>query len=364
MIYLTCGTPGSGKTLHTISTVEQRRIKENRKVFYNGIDGLSLEWEQLDDATQWDTLPVGSIIVIDECQRLLPIRKQSAQVPPHVSAFETHRHKGYDIYLITQSPQLLDMHVRKLVGEYKFVDRPYNQDYAVVWKFRHVCDWKNTTERAAAEQIRWKYPKEAFNWYKSAEVHTHKKRFPKFLLWFPALFFLIAFCGYALYSVFNKYKEAKNEAPQAQLQSNSMATATFNSLGNQAYFSGIQAPEENKLLSTAEYLAMRVPRLPELPYSAPVYDQLAQPTNFPKVSACVVGKDDCQCWTQQATRLHIDKQFCVYFVENGYFDPFLAPSEPPQQKPTHPDTPETLTARSTAPVPQPQSPFASPQHPL
>jgi hypothetical protein len=305
-------------------------------------------WEKLDDATKWDELPAGSIIVIDECQRIFPIRKQSAQVPPHVSAFETHRHKGYDIYLITQSPQLLDMHVRKLVGEYKFVDRPYNQSYAVIWKFRHVCDWKNTIERQAAEKTRWQYPKEVFNWYKSAEVHTHKKRFPKMLLWFPAITGLLLLCGYLLYSVFDGYINPKDKGVNNELSANRLATAPNHSMGHQAYFSGIQAPQQNTTLTTAEYLAQWVPRLPDLPWSAPVYDQLAKPAIIPKVSACISGRGKCECWTQQSTKITVSQQFCDYYVQNGYFDPFLAHSEPPQQNPTYPSTSETLTARSTA----------------
>jgi hypothetical protein len=348
-IYLTCGVPGAGKTLHTICTVEERCKKENREVYYSGIEGLTLDWISLPDPSKWNELPKGAIIVIDEAQRVFPLRKQGAQVPEFISPLETHRHKGYDIYLITQSPQLIDIHVRKLVGDYKFLDRPYNQSYTVVWRFRHVCDWKSTTEQATAEKARWTYPKEAFKWYKSAEVHTHKKRLPRFLIWIPALILILSLCGYALISVFSKYADKKETVKNEQ--TNSVPAGQFLPQSGTAYFSGIQAmePKTREILTTVEYVSMWVPRLPEMPFSAPVYDEIAKPTTFPKVASCILGRNTCECFTQQATRiLQMDKRFCIHFVENGQFDPFVQEAQHTEQPP--PSAPPQLPIDQRNPI--------------
>ena len=76
-----------------------------------------------------------------------------------------------------------------------------------------------------------------------------------------------------------------------------------------------------KALSLDEYLAARVPRIPDVPSSAPIYDELTKPQSYPRLS-CVMSSDEgyidrnakryrvvrtqekafiCECFTQQGS---------------------------------------------------------------
>jgi hypothetical protein len=102
MINLSTGLPGAGKTLFTIAFVKELADKEKRPVFYSGITDLALDWQEI-DAEKWMDAPDGALIVIDECQRIFRPRGSAAKVPEYVSALETHRHKGLDLFLISEA---------------------------------------------------------------------------------------------------------------------------------------------------------------------------------------------------------------------------------------------------------------------
>lgn len=83
MIELITGQPGAGKTLFALTRIEERARKEGRPVFYSGIKDLALPWTEI-DPEKWTECPPGSIIVIDECQRVLRPRMHGAKVPAYV----------------------------------------------------------------------------------------------------------------------------------------------------------------------------------------------------------------------------------------------------------------------------------------
>jgi KaiC/GvpD/RAD55 family RecA-like ATPase len=69
MIYIHTGQPGAGKTLFTLDTVRKRAKRENRPVFYHGIELQKPElfegWQLLEDPKRWMDCPDGAIIVHD-----------------------------------------------------------------------------------------------------------------------------------------------------------------------------------------------------------------------------------------------------------------------------------------------------------
>jgi Zonula occludens toxin len=173
-IWLTTGLPGHGKTLRTTLEVEERRVREGRRVYYYGIPELALDWFPLDEPEKWYKVPDGSIVVIDECQRVFPCRPAGSAVPEHVSQFETHRHKGLDVVLITQHPNLIDSHVRRLIERHQHVYRPFGLSYAVIMEWPVATDPQKSGAEKLAQKTRWKLDSSGFKNYKSATVHTIK----------------------------------------------------------------------------------------------------------------------------------------------------------------------------------------------
>jgi len=94
MIYLITGLPGAGKTLFTVADVMGMAEKENRQVYYSGITDCKVPgWIELEKGEDWYKCPVGSIIIIDECQRVFRPRSAGSNVPEYVSKFETGNHR-------------------------------------------------------------------------------------------------------------------------------------------------------------------------------------------------------------------------------------------------------------------------------
>ncbi len=187
MITLITGVPGSGKSLLAVEVlVANWKSEKMRPAFANigGLDHDKLRTFTLDEPHAWYELPEGSIIVIDECQKHFPVRASGSAVPDWVARFETHRHKGFDIFLITQHPSLMDKHLRKLVGLHQHCYRPFGMDRRTVFEWNTVNeDPEPNQSESNALKKRKPFDKTLYTFYKSAEIHTHKKRLP----WKPIL---------------------------------------------------------------------------------------------------------------------------------------------------------------------------------
>lgn len=317
MITLITGVPGSGKTLYTIWYVKNEIEKENkdkephmqRKIYQNGVNGLTLDWEVLEDAKQWMDCPVGSVIVIDECQTVFRPRGAGTNVPSYIAALETHRHRGIDLYLITQHPMLVDQNIRRLVGRHIHVVRKFGMPRAVVheWGSTHEITQRNLSQ---AQQRQFPYPKEVFSYYKSAELHTHKAKIP-FKVWFllvsPLLIAALVWFAWAKMSAVGD-TVAKPANP-------SLSSASSSAQQTQ------QARPGSGLTAEAYILAM-TPRLPGMPWTAPAYDEVTQPAEAPYPVACIDGVKGCRCYDQQQARIAVTETFCRDYLERGMFVPW------------------------------------------
>lgn len=320
MIYLITGVPGSGKTLYALNFVRSLADKESRPVYYSGIRDLTLSWNPLDGegadtsgAESWYTLPPSSVVVIDECQRVFRPRGQGSAVPRCVSELETHRHKGIDIVLITQHPMLLDTNVRRLVGSHFHVQRTFGMQRATVHEFQGL---REQPDKSRSDSIRhdFRYPVEAFAWYKSAEVHTHKRRIPTRVYFLVILPLILAVLGYLLYSKVSGY--ATGAAVKDRIDSISPVGQ-----GGHGVQSGQGVSSSGRTLSTRDYVDQHQPRVSGLAYTAPIYDRVtAQVVRAPYPAACVRSESGgCRCYTEQATRLDVSEALCSQVVERGYF---------------------------------------------
>jgi len=335
MITLTTGQPGAGKTLYTLAFVNALGIKENRQVYYSGIADLKIPgWIELDNAEQWFTLPAGSIILIDECQRLFRPRGNGSTVPEYVSKLETHRHDGFDLFFITQHPMLVDTNVRRLVGRHFHVQRTFGMQRATVHEFP---DLRQEPDKSREGSIRhdFSYPKEVFTWYKSAEVHTVKRRLPMRLYILFMLPILILALAYGAYNWLTGRVAPKTGADGALV-----ATA--------APVPGAPSPARTLMLTTPQYLEQYTPRIHGLPHSAPIFDKVMEVKTAPQPKACLASTTKCTCYSDQATVLVMDEQLCRQIVQRGYFDVTKAPTN--ERQPEAPKAVNNPPAESQTPV--------------
>jgi zona occludens toxin len=180
MIILFTGVPGAGKTLRVVSELKKLRDTEegSQRPIFTNISGLSdvLQCAVLEHPREWHKLPAGALVVIDECQRHFPPRGSGAAVPEYVQLFDTHRHGGLDVWLITQHPKLIDSFIRNLVGRHFHGYRPFGLSSAVWSRWEQVNDNPAAVTKPVTEKI--SYDQSIFGLYKSAEIHTHKRALP------------------------------------------------------------------------------------------------------------------------------------------------------------------------------------------
>lgn len=321
MIYLRTGLPGAGKTLMTLAEVRERATRENRPVFYAGIEILKPDefpgWQLMDDPAKWYECPDGAIIVHDECQTLYRPRGNGAQVPEYVARYETHRHNGWDIYLITQHPMLLDSNIRRLAGEHCHAVRVFGAEMVTLHRWGQVKEQCDKTRADSVSETK-AYPKALYSAYKSATVHTHKRRFPPRLFVLLAIPVLLA----GLVWVFSSWFESQKKMPAlhdkvTESQGDSRASRALPGAAGPS--AGQQGP---RAATAEEYLRDRVPRVPGLPHTAPAYDGVTKVARAPVPAACVASVARCVCYTQQGTRLDTPDALCRQIVKDGYFAEF------------------------------------------
>ncbi len=327
MLHLITGTNGAGKTLHALKWVMERATKENRPVAHNGrfkpkpggpLDG----WKQI-DFKDWQAEPDGTIFLIDECHNDLPTRPSSAAVPEHIKMLAEHRRRGFDFYFISQHPGNIDSFVRKIVGSpgwHRHIKRLWGQDFVSILEWDAVnlnCEKANSSHKdGTSSQSR--FPKEVYNWYESATIHTNKRKVPKMLIVFIVAVLVAAVMAFIAYKRVTAGTDMKNHIPTAPADS---GATTGQIIGGPA----------NKHVTTDEYLELRRPRVPGFPHTAPAYDDVTKPVVAPFPAACVQNASKCHCFTQQATRLHISEDICKQIVKDGYFVDWAADGNRPQQ---------------------------------
>ena len=317
MIELITGVPGAGKTLNTIARVDKEH-GQDRQIYYRGIADLQLPWIELSDqeAREWYTLPSGSVIVIDEAHQVFPMRSPNAAVPEGISRMDTHRHGGYDILLITQQPKRLDFQARGYVGRHFHYERAFGWEATrqIEWQ-ECVDDPKDYHRRQEAQISRVNFPKNYYNQYKSAEIHTIKKRVPKKALWFFGAVLGTATASVIAYNSVMERTETKEPAPiQA---SEPFSADQYRSIPIDG--PGQHRRDTNKLAFSERWQ----PRNRDMPWSAPIYDELTEVKTFPRPQCMRKEKTRrCICWTQQATPLDMSQRMCNQIVNFGWFNPF------------------------------------------
>lgn len=320
MISLHTGLPGSGKTLFLLTWIKDRAEREGRPVFYHGINQLTLPWTLI-NPKEWMECPHGAIIVIDECQDTFPAVANGAKREEFIMQLAKHRHKGFDIVLVTPNVGLVDSFVRKLVNQHYHSVRKFGFERSSIyeWDKAQPIPEGATAQKLAVTTLRWKFNKEAYNWYKSAEAHTMKRRVPmKIIL---VALFVIAMVGVGYWSL-TRYQSRVSDVPgQTSDAAAGLAPGSVAAGGASAPF--------DPVADATNFVQRATPRVAGLAFTAPKYDKITEPTSVPVPAMCVqIGSvrddkpTDCRCYSQQATKLDVPFNMCIEFARNGFFREF------------------------------------------
>ncbi|WP_337843482.1 zonular occludens toxin domain-containing protein [Rheinheimera sp.] len=211
------------------------------------IKRFNLHFTRFEHAAAWYELPRGSVIFIDECQQTFPPRPVGAKVPQHCSEFETHRHKGYDVFLVTQDAKLLDNHVRRLTGRHIHFFRPFGGTVVTRLWADKVFDPEDYFQRKQAQQKPAPRDKKYYGLYWSADLHTHKFKLPTKLLLLPLVVILLAYLIYQITQI------GKTDQPEPTVSEQSTSPAS------QPVQQTVQAETTRQLLPFVNLLQANTP---------------------------------------------------------------------------------------------------------
>lgn len=334
MLTLFTGTPGAGKTALVVSELV-KVVESGRRVIVMGIPELQVPHELAPPVEKWTRLvptvedpnifeaefvfPEGSLVVIDEAQKVFRPRSVGSKVPDHVSAFEKHRHRGLDFWLITQHPNLLDAAVRKLIGKHVHLRGHWAGRELLEWP--EAADPSSKSERASAVRVRYKLPKKVFSLYKSASLHVkQKRRVPKLVYVLVGLVGLVGYLGWRSY---DRVAGAISGEPSVQAAAAEDAPVP-SAVG--------AAPPRVDHAGAGLSLASFVPRLAGRAETAPLYDGIRQVVALPVVAGCMAIGKRCSCYTEQGSDSGYSVQECRAWLESPPFNPYRATLPAPSRQ--------------------------------
>lgn len=332
MLTLITGAPGSGKSAALVSMLSELAT-DGRQLYVNGIPDLKIPHEPLAEPEKWPELvPDGSVIIIDEVQRVWRPRGPGQKVPDNVAMLETHRHRGLDFYIITQGPNLVDSNVRALVGRHVHL-----RELGILgrwwYEWPECADNCRTAWRNAPIKKRYRLPKRIFGQYKSASIHVKPVRSVPWML--AVMLIALLLVGGMSWVAFNAISARMNPGGKSAVQQPEKAEVGGGLLPSASVSSA--APQPAFIDDRIAF----IPRISSRPETAPAYDGLRVVVNMPQIAGAVCFKGVCKCLTQQATDAGLSPSECSDWMKNPTFDNY--------RKQPEPKSPERVQAIGEAP---------------
>lgn len=314
MITLLTGQPGHGKTLRALQLAVAER-KAGREVYVcriRGVDLAATGFHELDKLENWQSLPDGAVVVVDECYEDIPARGPGRPVPEWEKALATHRHRGFDFILICQLGGQISTFVRGLLDKHVHVRRKWGFHKAVLLEWdRYQAAVGSESEAKLARKKGWSYPKAVFGLYKSAEVHTSKRSMPLLFIAIPCL---IVFVIGMVYYV--GYRLAHKEIPGIKQETSAAASAARPPAPVSA-----RVQQQN---DAVDYVGKMTPRVTGMPWSAPWHDGEKAKAR-PDVLCVASELKGCSCYTEQVTPINVPMLQCYEIAKHGIYNPFREP---------------------------------------
>lgn len=304
MITIITGNPGAGKSLYTVdkllrdlvgTTVDEEvdgEIVKHPRTIYSNINGLLLDHEKIDGSAtgglrNWhEWAKPGSVIVVDEVQKIWEPRANGSKVPPDIQALETHRHMGVDFIFITQGLMLTERNLCMLCNRHLHVRKIGNMPLAIVYEWDHAS--RSLMYSKAITKSPYRYNKGVYKLYKSSKLHTKQKRSIPTLIYF-VLAGLIGLM-YLAPTTYARLSERTGMASAKPAEAKPATTA--------------QKPPETKWSATPPEPT------PVVAASLPAAPAPAQTASAPVFAGCVATAARCSCYDSQGGQVERELEAC------------------------------------------------------
>lgn len=326
-IELFTGLPGNGKTALMVERLLDAAKDASRPIFAFGVEGLEPGVATvLPDPKLWNSkdgqgnylIPDGALIFVDEAWKWFGHLHDATRqaTPPHVLSLAEHRHRGIDFVWTTQMPNQLYPFARALVANHHHVVRRFGTQLIDVYTWQELQDDpKSNQRREVALKNTRMLPKEVFDSYKSATLHTIKRKLPFRVVALP--FLVVA----AIFAAWLAYRTLRPDAMAAKVKGPKAAQADSAPVSV-----GDSSRHGPRFASTADYAAAHIPRIATMPWTAPVFDD-RQVTADPQLYCMSSGEGidgqgkqrdfSCTCYTEQSTMYDLPDAECRMLARKG-----------------------------------------------
>lgn len=261
------------------------------------------------------------VLCVDEAHHPWPKRTKDKE-PASVTRLRESRKFGLDFMIATQAPLFLDVDVRRLFNmHYHVVQGPKSRTLKI---FNEYVD--DTQNGRPADVRPFLLPKEIFDYYESAKVHTVMKRKVPFKLQ-VAVVVIGVLCVAGAFAFSFVYEDGKirigDSAPVAAVATPAVPVADPVPQAPARSFMSTAPVEVDESTALFDF----TPAIRGIPESAPAFAGLVRNVSAPRLAGCIVSVDkgwrSCQCYSEQGTRYITSPARCRAVVEGAEYQPRL-----------------------------------------
>lgn len=330
---LITGKPGSYKSAYVMDIV--LKSDKTRPIYLCNFKDLKIDKLKSDgfnahlmgDFSDWVNCPDGSLIFIDEIQeftRHVQTKAKTEELPSHFTLLEKHRHRGIDIYIVTQHPMFIHTHLRRLLEKHTHMQRAIGLPYSNMRQWHNVCnepeDAKNATIQNGCTVEIYRPNKDVFQYYTSTVKDTHKFKVPKKLLTYAFLILIgllaTAYFGQGFVKKFvlngGSPVSSSSGAPTESSPSSSPSPSSDSKLYSASKSSMKTDPNEGLIFD------------PSNPSDYKPIDSRI-PLDLPRVKGIIIWDGKCHAYSQQGSPMDISQDVCYDYFNKRQFD-YLKPS--------------------------------------
>lgn len=352
MLFLITGSLGAGKTSNTLWDLVTNPLYKDRLKYathipdfdyeahgFEQIDKNDLEnwvyWEdEKDDFSTVSNFEKGSLIFIDEADLFYPASLNEKNCPRWLREMARSRHHGLDFYIITQQSKMISPFLLGLIQSHIHYHRPNGSETVTKYTWEHhQPNVYARANRMLGLPQKVKVNPEVFKLYRSTVQNTRKKTPPIHIYKKLALALLPIIIAPFFVWYFMYYRHLPPDS--AQVSKTETSTKTTAQPAENQTEKGVDVGLLDAQSSTDNVLTVKdfIPPDPVMPWTAPAYQDLAKPTDFPRIAMCISSNPTdnpeishkfrsgkCLCFTQQYTPVDVPQNACLKMVKDGWFD--------------------------------------------
>lgn len=325
---LITGKPGSYKSAYVMDLA--LNSDKSRPIFFCNFKDLridklkehGLDARLMNSFEDWISCPDGSLIFIDEIQeftRHVQTKAKTEELPEHFTLLEKHRHRGIDIFIVTQHPMFIHTHLRRLLEKHTHMQRAIGLPYSNMRQWHNVCnepeDAKNATIQNGCTVEIYRPNKQVFQFYTSTVKDTHKFKVPKKLLTYLSLILIgLLVSAYFAQGFVSKYilGGGSSDSVSTDSPSESAPPATSIAATDSKFYA---SSNSNKKIDPNEGLIFD----PSNPTDYKPVDY-RPPVDFPRVKGVIIWDGKCHAYSQQGTPMEVSQKVCMQYFNNRQFD--------------------------------------------